>query len=142
MERGKIIHKERSLQVKDFSGLQFGKITPTDIDMSVDFGGKLFMFAELKSNGAELPAGQRWHLESLVKACMYPAAAYIVEHDTPVDEDIDVANTIVKERFSNTQLLKPRWIKPERDDLRLREEMDRFKEFIERRRAAVSGYDS
>lgn len=133
MERGKIVHKERSQQVLDFTGLQWGKITPTNIDMSVDFGGKLFMFGETKLKGTPLLPGQRWHLELLVEACKYPAVAYITEHEVyDTSKEVDMARTIVKERFSNTQH-EPRWIQPESDNLLLRDEMDRFKRHIDSR---------
>ena len=131
MERGEIVNKARAQQLRDFSGLQFERgITPTDIDGSVDFGGKLFMFVETKFKGTPLPKGQRLHLENLVKDHQSPAVAYITEHETPIGEVIPMARTIVKERYSNTQI-KPRWIYPENDILQLRDTMDRFKKYIE-----------
>lgn len=47
-QRGIIRHRRRRLQVNDFSVLRYGRITPTDIDGFLDFGGRAFVFIELK----------------------------------------------------------------------------------------------
>ena len=45
-ERGVIRNRQFAQQLRDFSGLRFGKITPTDIDGFMDFGDRLFVVLE------------------------------------------------------------------------------------------------
>lgn len=61
-ERGKIRNREH-VPVKDFSGLRYGKITPTDIDGFVEFKDKIFILLELKFGDSVLKYGQRTALE-------------------------------------------------------------------------------
>ena len=58
----------RMAQLLDFGGLKFGKCSPTDIDMSMDWQGKTFVFVEVKMKGAGLTRGQSIHLKYLVNA--------------------------------------------------------------------------
>lgn len=98
--RGKIRNPKYSLQVHDFSGLRWGKITPTNIDGFVEFGGRVFVFIETKFAGAELPAGQRLALERLCDAVedgnKY-ALAVVAEHECEVGMEIDAAALPVHE---------------------------------------------
>jgi hypothetical protein len=111
--RGEIYNRDRARQLRDFTGLQFGKITPTDIDGFVEFRGKLFIFIEIKLEGHELPHGQRKALE---RACDAIASAgmsawvLVVEHNTDPQEDIDVASCPVREFRYDAQWGEP--IKP------------------------------
>ena len=130
MERGRIVNRDRAKQLRDFSGLKFGKITPTDIDMSMDFSGQVFIFAETKYKDTELTYGQRKHLEYLVEANKYPAVAYITEHENPPEIDIDMANTVVRAKYTNTLLGGKKkiykWQKPEDDNILLHDEVRKF----------------
>ena len=65
LDRGRIHTPYLAAQLRDFSGLRYGKITPTDIDAVLDFGGRLFVFIEAKLVGAALPRGQELALERL-----------------------------------------------------------------------------
>lgn len=98
--RGEIQNRERARQIRDFRGLQFGTITPTDIDGLLDFRNRLFVYLEAKLSGTELPFGQKLALErqcdNQVKAGV-PAAVLILEHDTESTEDIDFAVCSVRE---------------------------------------------
>ena len=93
-ERGKIRNREYAQQIRDFSGLRYGKITPTDIDAFLDFGDKLFVIIEGKHGGGTMPYGQRLAIERLCDACDNPAdgrrtVAVVVSHET--EGDIDYA---------------------------------------------------
>lgn len=55
-------------RIMDFSGLQWGKIHPTDIDGFIEFKDKLYIFIESKHGNAPLPTGQRLAFERLVDA--------------------------------------------------------------------------
>lgn len=111
-ERGVAKWRARAEQGRDFSGLRFGSITPTDIDGSMDFGGRVFVFMEAKHRTATLPSGQRKHLEY---QCIShtesgrDAIALVLMHDTPVTEQINFAECEVVEFWMNG-----RWHKPKR----------------------------
>lgn len=93
--RGTIRNRTYANQLRDFSGLVFGRISPTDIDGFIDFGNKAFVIIEMKHVGAELPVGQRLALERLSDAVnrALPCMIIVAEHDT--EGDIDVANSSV-----------------------------------------------
>lgn len=87
-------------QVKEFSGLRFGSIAPTDIDCFLDFGDHLFIFVELKYGETKLPLGQRLALERLCDACENAdrkSCLIIARHECPPNVKIDVALAIVSE---------------------------------------------
>lgn len=108
-ERGKVYHRKLAGQLRDFSGLRYGKITPTDIDGFIDFGNQLFVFMEAKVTGMDLPYGQRLALERLVDASTTEdqrAIGIVCEHENR-DGDIDFANCIVTELRWNRKWRKP-----------------------------------
>lgn len=96
--RGKAHTPALSTQVRDFSGLRYNNITPTDIDAFMDFGDKLFIIIEAKLSGADMPYGQRLALMRLVDACHSAngrkAIGVVCEHGNRTGE-IDFANSIV-----------------------------------------------
>jgi hypothetical protein len=91
-------NRAKAQQLIDFEGLKFGLCKATDIDISFDWQGKTFVFVELKSSGAPLTAGQKYHLQYLVDAIKRggkEAFAILAHHETPVDEDFYAASTFV-----------------------------------------------
>lgn len=97
VKRGKIKHRKYASQIRDFSGLRWGKITPTDIDCAIDFGGRAYVIAEAKFKGAKLPYGQRLAIERFVDSWLPPlhAIGFVVEHTS--SGDIDFASCVVTE---------------------------------------------
>lgn len=80
-------------QIKNFAGLQWGSIRPTDIDVFVDFQNKLFVFIEVKYGGGMPPTGQRIALERVCDACQTKernSFVLIAKHNSRKDEDIDL----------------------------------------------------
>ena len=69
VERGAIRNREHATQIRDFTGLQFGKITPTDIDAFMEFGDSVFIFIECKHGSAKPKPGQALALDRLADAC-------------------------------------------------------------------------
>ena len=101
-ERGKIRNEEFARQLKDFSGLRWGSITPTDIDCFVEFGGRLFIIVEAKHKNAKLSTGQRLGLERLCDAIHddkqgRQAVLFVVRHETASDEQVNYAETMILE---------------------------------------------
>lgn len=121
-ERGVVINRRRATQVRDFSGLRYGAITPTDIDALIDFGGKAYVLIEVKHAGTKLPYGQRLAIERVVDclALNSLSLALIAEHDIGPDEDIDVGACVVVEYRARGLWLQPRSV------LSVRETVDRF----------------
>jgi len=98
-ERGKIRDRDSATQVRDFTGLQFGTITPTDINSFADFLNKIFIFIEAKYGEAELPYGQQLAFERLCDACQKGGLEtyfFIAEHHEVTTNDIDFANCIIR----------------------------------------------
>lgn len=98
LPRGAIRNREYANQVKDYSGLLYGKITPTDLDGIIDFGNKAWVLIELKHIDADLPRGQRLAIERLADLIWQsgrPSLVLVAVHNT--DADIDVAMSKVVE---------------------------------------------
>jgi hypothetical protein len=96
--RGKIHNPDRARQLRDFSGLQFDNITPTDIDGLIEYKGLAYVIIELKYGEAEVPDGQRLALERLtddLERSKKSALCIIASHEAPLEEEIDVANCLV-----------------------------------------------
>lgn len=116
MQRGKIYCRTRAKQLRDFTGLQFKNITPTDIDAFVEFGDVLFVFIEAKQNGYSLPHGQKLGLERICDAIhgtrnensrQRIAALIVIEHETDCDEDIDCAEAKVAGIYQDAKWRTP-----------------------------------
>ena len=79
-------------------GLVFGRCGTTDIDISMDWQKKYFVFVELKHIKAGLTTGQRIHLEGLVEGLVEggrDAVAILAKHDTAKGDPILARNTVV-----------------------------------------------
>ena len=105
--RGAIHTPLRASQLRDFSGLCYGKITPSDMDAVIDFGGRAFVAIELKVEGQQLPIGQRILLERINdkhNTRETKALVLVAEHNTPVTMSIDVANCRVVAYLNETRV--------------------------------------
>lgn len=123
-QRGKIINRERAKQLRDYSGLKYGKITPTDIDGFIDFGNKAFVFLELKLEGTKLPYGQRLALERIgdtIEEAGKECLVVVAEHNTSLNRDIDVANCKVILKRQNKQ-----WFQSVNSQISVKEIIDDF----------------
>lgn len=88
--RGKIRNRAYASQIRDFSGLKFGTITPTDVDGFIEVNNKTFIFMESKYRNSQLPYGQRLALERLVDVCYEAgkdAILFILVHESSGDID-------------------------------------------------------
>lgn len=110
-QRGSITFRDRARQIRDYAGLAYGKITPSDIDGVIDFGGRCFILIEYKLEGATLPYGQRLMYERIcdaLQSTISTSAVLIASHTHPTSEDIDCANASVIEYRWNGQWVQPR----------------------------------
>ena len=64
----------------------------------LDYNGRAFVFVEYKTTGADIAYGQRVALERLSDAvnATVPALLVIADHDTPICDDINGANALVR----------------------------------------------
>lgn len=101
MERGKIVTRNRARQIRDFSGLLFGSITPTDIDGLIEYHEKGYIIIEVKLAGAAVPEGQRKAIQRLTDVLWRAdkgAICIVASHNTTnTEEAIDVADAAVYE---------------------------------------------
>lgn len=110
MLKGATVYKERAKQGRDFTGLRYGNITPTDIDALIEYQDKAYIFIEAKLNGAEMPHGQKLALERLCDDLqkIKPTLLILITHNTPYNQEIDFAKALVKKyRY------KGRWATPQ-----------------------------
>ena len=111
MMRGKIRNRNIAKQLKDFSGLRFGKITPTDVDGLLEFNDKLYIIIEVKYGDASMPYGQQLAFQRGCDAWQSEKRnAYIIvaHHRTPEEQDIDVASQVVGSIYHKKQWDRPR----------------------------------
>lgn len=123
-----IRNREYKQQICDFSGLRWGNIIPTDIDMCVEYGGKLFVLAEAKYGTAEMPVGQKLAIERITDAIHNPnkgvfSVAFVVSHKE--SGDIDMSKTVVtKYRYNN------RWHLPTNPNATLLDGINTFRQHL------------
>ena len=98
MQRGRITYHTRARQQRDYSGVRYGNITPTDIDGIIDYKNRCWVIIELKYMDATIPFGQMLCLERLTDDLqrVKPTLCIIASHMQHNPElDIDVANSLV-----------------------------------------------
>jgi len=96
--RGATTYKARAAQGRDFTGLRYGNITPTDIDALIEYKDKAYVIIEYKFREAEVPTGQMMALERMCDDLQNfkHTILIIARHNQPVEQDIDGANAIVE----------------------------------------------
>ena len=69
-------------QTIDFTGVQNGKIHPTDIDAVFEFDNEVLILMEIKKSGNKIPLGQRLLLERICDSWHTDKSCVLkVEHD-------------------------------------------------------------
>lgn len=92
-----IRNRDYITQIKDFSKLRIGTITPTDIDGLIEYKNRAFILFELKHGRGTVRGGQRLALERVIDALAIsrPAVCFVCNHTC--SGDIDVARVTVCE---------------------------------------------
>ena len=100
-----------SKQVKqsiDFTGIQSGKIHPTDIDVVLEFDNEVLILMEVKRTGNEIPLGQKlvlqriansWHTEKVV-------VLYVTHNFKNDDKDIPLKDCNVESIYIKSEWRK------------------------------------
>lgn len=97
-----IRNDEQFTQKVDFDGLQYGTISPTDIDGIIDYHGKAWVILEFKFLDAEMPTGQRLCIERMANAFRIAGQKVIAIYAMHFDETphrIRAAKARVKEIY-------------------------------------------
>jgi len=122
-ERGAVRNRGHYTQLKDYSRLRYGLITPSDIDGVIDFQNKAFVFLELKFSGAKMSFGQRLMYERICDACEtggVPSIVIVADHKSGRDEMIAVHDLpVIQIRFQR------KWFRPQVSDT-VKGVVDRF----------------
>lgn len=131
-KRGVIYNRDKKRRLMTFEGLQFGNITPTDIDAFIDFGGKVYVVIEAKGVGVPVPTGQRIALERLLhKLGEPPSKAIVVIADTPdgaMEDDVDLGQCCAREVW---HLKDCKLMRSQIDSDTVRDVIDKFKFWAE-----------
>lgn len=96
MSDGKIKNRKQAQQLRDFSGLRFGSITPTDIDAMIEYKDKAYVIVEGKYKSGTLQGGQKLAFERLCDdlGTQKPSLLIVAKHNVEAgsDKDVDYAN--------------------------------------------------
>lgn len=105
-------NRDYAKQLIDFSGLQFGKKRPTDVDAMIEYGNKGFIFFELKYGAGKVPLGQDLALVRLTDSLdkVKPTLLVYCSHHTTCDKDVPLHETkVIKYRRNR------KWYEPKRE---------------------------
>lgn len=90
-------HPERAGQLIDLTGINYGNLSPTDVDGFLEVKNKLFVFFEFKNkNAPPIGYGQRTALERVVDALHQSgkvSLAVIGQHNTAHTEIVNGATS-------------------------------------------------
>ena len=101
--RGVIQNREAAKRINDFSGLRWGRITPTDIDLFLDFQNKVFIVGEGKTEGVPIKPGQGYALQRVTDACAKVGYSLLIVWDVPLSlvGDVPVHNMVVRSSYQD-----------------------------------------
>lgn len=105
LKRGIIGNRAAAMQIKDFSDMRWGNITPTDIDGLMEYKDKAYIIFELKYGDTELPFGQRLALQRLyrdLKKSGKHILGCVASHRDSPPSDIAVEKSVVTEIWDDS----------------------------------------
>jgi hypothetical protein len=101
-EDRRIKDEQLASQILAFDGMKYGNCRPTDIDLFIDFGGKMFVYGEAKHFPSNLTTGQRRALEEVVNNAEIPVYAIMFHHHAArEDRQIPVKDCKVYSYYTN-----------------------------------------
>lgn len=122
---GQVREPSHAIQPRDFSGLAFGAITPTDLDAVIEVQDRAFVFIEAKYRDASLPRGQELALERLCDTCTSAgkqALCVVARHETAAPAAIEFGSAVVDRYRIDFQ-----WHRPRREASTVRQIVDWFR---------------
>ena len=87
---GLIRNSNQAKQGVDFTGLQWGKIHPTDIDFAIEFKNEVLILGEVKRKSSDMALGQKLLLERLCDSWHTGKSFIIFAHHEYDDETTDI----------------------------------------------------
>ena len=101
----RVIHNRSRLNQQIlFEGLEYGKLSYTDLDFIQERKGKLLICGDVKVRGIELPLGQRLLIQRLCDKWSIdgsPAYGVVSEHDVSPNQDVILSQTNIREVYHN-----------------------------------------
>lgn len=95
-----IRNSSKVVQAIDFTGVENGKIHPSDIDAVFEFDNKALILMEVKYVGTKIPTGQRMLLERICDSWHTKMSVVLkVEHDYNGQGDIPLLACYVSEMY-------------------------------------------
>lgn len=125
IQPGQVRQAVQATQPRDFSGLAYGPITPTDLDAVIEVQDRAFVFIEAKYRDALLPRGQELALERLCDTCTHAgkqALCVVARHETEAPATIAFAEAVVDRYRIDYQ-----WHRPRREASTVRQIVDWFR---------------
>lgn len=121
-------HPDRASQLVDLTGINYGNLSPTDVDGFLEIKNKLFIFLEFKNkNAPPIRYGQRTALERVVDALHQSgkvSLAVIGQHNTAHTEIINgAASKALEVRWQG------QWVSLEGDRYTVKDCVNRALEF-------------
>lgn len=97
-----IRNRNQVKQVIDFTGVQNGKLHPSDIDFVLEFDNNVLILGEVKRKYNKIPTGQKLILERIVDRWGEGGMALKVEHEYKDENtDIPLVKCFVTARYYN-----------------------------------------
>ena len=106
------VHSDYEKRPIRWPGMRWGKITPTDIDFWLEFGGALTIMAEAKHHSGTMGRGQELTLERAADGLAVSSraiAAYVVHGDCDV---VDIGQAVVRRYWIGGTTHG--WVRPQR----------------------------
>lgn len=96
-------YRARAKQLIDFSGLQYGKLMPTDIDGVFEYDDKAVILMEYKYDNAEMSIGQKIAFiricDDIQKSGKHSTLLFCRHYVENADDDIDAAKATVSDLY-------------------------------------------
>ena len=96
-----INNERRFKQQLLFEGTERGKICFTDIDFVMEIKNHSLIIGECKVKNNPITIGQKLLLQRFCDKEWKNSIAVVVEHDTPIDIDVKLQDTIVREYYKD-----------------------------------------
>ena len=111
-----IRNSNQTKQGLDFTGIQNGKIHPSDIDAVLEFDNEALILVEVKRTGNPIPTGQRLLLERLCNSwhTNKSIVLYVTHNYMDDTRDIPLTNCSVNACYYNKK-----WIDVDNEPLRI-----------------------
>lgn len=110
-KRGEVYSEELFEQKLLFSGMTYHRnISPTDIDLFLEFNGNLFIYGECKRSPAKLTTGQEKALTHLVNSHIKAgnmAIALFFQHEVNAPEPVYIKDLPVISYYFNSHWQRP-----------------------------------